>query len=566
MKQHASSAANVVNVFHSARKKHEAGLLGEAEKGYQRVLSIDESHAEAWHMLGVIALQSGRLQDAVSLISRALGLRAEYPEALNNLGSVLLAMGQLEQAEKLMRMALKVKPDYADALSNLGGLLNTLGRYEEALPVLERAVEINPRAALAQNNLGNVYRDMGNLVAAEAAYRKAHTQDRKNPLYAAVLGRLLMQRGEHKQSVELFNQALKTDQACIPALCGLAASKKISPESVEVDLFRRAAGRVPALSLRDQIDFMFAWGKLHDDIGDYDNAFACLREANRLRRLQRPYSLAIEEAIADAIIAGFTREFISSFEASGSTSEVPVFIVGMPRSGTTLTEQIISSHPRVHGAGELKFINDIVSEFIGLDSAERVKQGIGSLTPEKLTVMGDRYVDRVCGEDAGAGRITDKMPANFWYLGLIRLIAPNARIIHVRRNPVDTCLSCYQQDFAEGQGFSNDLTDLGHYYGLYRRMMAHWHEVMPGQIHDVDYESLVNDPDVTVRRLIEHVGLEWDDACLRPDENRRVVRTASQWQVRQPVHTQSVERWRRYETHLGPLVQALRDAGVETGA
>jgi len=562
MSSSSTPGGDVRQLLEIARKRHEAGQLAEAEQGYRQVLAIKPEDPDAWHLRGVVALQLGQFQQAIEHISRALNLRAEFPEALNNLGSVMLAMGNVEQAEKLIRLALKFKPDYADALGNLGALLNTLERPKEAVDVLRQAIKSNPRAALAYNNLGNALRDLGQLEEAEQSYRRALRLDSDNPGYAAASGGVLMQRGEHDEAMGLFKQALSRDPLCVPALCGLAVSKKIGPNDPEVALFQKAAARVRSLGFRDQVEFMFAWGKLHDDIGDYANAFKCLAEANRLRRTQRHYSRAEEDQALGAIIEAYTPARMESLNEAGLSTELPVFVVGMPRSGTTLTEQIISSHPRVFGAGELKVLGRLVREGFGLERGSDMREAVQGLTVQTVNAFAGRYLAQLRALDMGAARITDKMPANFWHIGLIRLMFPNARVIHVRRNPVDTLLSCFQQNFGEGQAFSNDLADAGHYYGLYRRVMQHWHELLPGFVLDVDYECLVSDPEVESRRLIEFVGLDWDDACLRPSENRRAVRTASQWQVRQPVHTGSIARWRRYEQELQPLLASLREQGI----
>lgn len=540
-----------------AKRLHSQGRHAEALECYHAVLERHPDDPDALHLLGLVALQAGRLHEAVELISRALSLRAEFPEALNNLASAMLALGQLDQAERLLEAALKMRPEYADALSNLGAIMNMRERPEDAVAYLEQAVTLNPQAAMAHNNLGNALRDLGRLEEAGRAYARALELDSNKPAYAAASGALSMQLGKHDRALALFSEALDRDPLCIPALCGVVASKRIRPGDPEVELFRRAAARIASMSLRDQVEFLFAWGKLHDDIGDYDNAFKCLAEANRLRRRQRPYSQEQEELTLAAILEAYSAERLARLAGGGPRSELPVFIVGMPRSGTTLVEQMISAHPKVFGAGELKTLGRIVTGTFGVSGPRDIVEGAKELDAAKLRQMGETYLAEVTAQAPQALRITDKMPTNFWHLGLIRLMLPDAKVVHVRRNPLDTLLSCFQQNFGEGQAFSNDLTDAGHFYKLYLRVMQRWRELLPGFMLEVDYEDLVSQPEACARRLIDFIGLEWDEACLRPSENRRSVKTASQWQVRQPVHTQSVERWRRYEAHLGPLLEAV---------
>jgi tetratricopeptide (TPR) repeat protein len=546
-----------------ARKQHEAGGLVEAEAGYNKVLALDESNADAWHMIGVVALQTRRSQMAVDCISRALSLRPEFPEALNNLGSVMLAMGNVGQAEKLIRMAIKLNPDYVDALGNLGVVLTRLDRPREAIPYLVRATRLNPQSALLNSSLGNALRNDGRVKDAEQAYRKAIELDASNAAYTAAMGSVLMEIGEYEEATEEFIRALSLDPLCISALCGLVSSKKVRAGDTEIQLFRRAATGVPLLSPSEQADFLFAWGKLHDDIGEYDEAFRCAAEANRLRRLQRPYSRVAEEGVVDAVSKAYTKDLFDRLGSAGVSTDAPVFVIGMPRSGTTLVEQILTSHPQIEARGELKLMARLFQDDLGVGNGNDLNSALTSLTATKVNDLASRYLDEIGQLALGGLRFTDKMPSNFLHVGLIRLMFPRARIIHVRRSPVDTLLSCFQKNFREGQPFSNDLADAGHYYGLYRRVMAHWDRTFPGYMLHVDYEALVAEPEDESRRLVAHVGLEWDDACLKPSDNRRAVHTASQWQVRQPIYSGAVGRWRAYEQYLGPLFDALHQSEVE---
>ncbi|MEW5993417.1 MAG: sulfotransferase [Candidatus Zixiibacteriota bacterium] len=559
----AAGSAEITRLRRAAYALYKSGNMAGAATAFAHINSLAPDDAEALHMLGVLALKVGRQQEAIEKFTRALEIKPEFPDALNNLATILFGMGQMEAAERLFLSSLKYRPGSADTMCNLGGVLIAQKRYGEAEALLRASTALHPDYAPAFSNLSGVLGEMGALEDAQAAGRRAMELDPRNPQYMIQTGRLLMQVGRHDEARELFNRALSHDPTAVRALVGLVRSKKIVSTDPEVELFRQIAPKVLGLGADDRRDFLFAWGKLYDDIGDAEHAFQCWSGANRIRREQLPYSIDAEAAIFEGLMAAFSPEMFQRLDGSGVASELPVFIVGMPRSGTTLVEQILSSHPQVYGADELPFVAEqlaTLSKRLGGGDLLSVRT---ELAQDDLLGMGQGYLDKIRALAPDASRITDKMPNNFRYVGFIKLMLPGARVIHVRRNPVDTCLSCFQQNFTHAQQFSNDLHDLGRYYGLYRRMMEHWRQVLPGYMLEVDYEDLVADPEGNARRMIDFIGLEWDDACLRHDENARQVRTASQWQVRQKVHTGSVERWRRYERQLQPLLEALRESGVE---
>jgi tetratricopeptide (TPR) repeat protein len=545
------------------RDLQEAGQLDQAEAGYRDWLATHSDDATVWQLYGVVAFQRGQLQRAVERLSRALQIRPDFPQALSNLGSVMLGMGRVEQAEKLFRMALKYDPDYPEAVANLGALLNTREQFEDALPVLERAVALRPGHAMSHNNLGNALEELDRNDQALAAYEQARRLAPGNPVFLGNLGKVHQRLGRHAEAVDCFAEALERDPHCVIALCGMTGARRIKSDDPEVAWFREAFAGLDALTHREKVDFLFAWGKLNDDIGEYDQAFACFSKANEFRRRTRPYSREGEERLLDKIRQVFSSERLGQCSDSGCDSRVPVFVLGMPRSGTTLTEQIIASHPAVHGAGELKALEQSLKANLTSQGDNGVELDPARITPDNLARGAEDYLAALPCQWAHGEHVTDKMPANFRHIGAIAQMFPRAAIVHVRRHPVDNLLSCFQQNFAQGQAFSNDLKNAAHYYHVYRRFMTHWHEVLGDRILDVDYEALVAEPDAQSRRLAEFIGLDWDEAMLAPHKTRRSIRTASQWQVRQPIHRRSVERWRRYEKQLQPLVEALRGYGID---
>jgi tetratricopeptide (TPR) repeat protein len=356
-----------------------------------------------------------------------------------------------------------------------------------------------------------------------------------------------------------LRKALEIKPDLFEAKYGLAQIRKVKADDENLAALISAAeaarnGAAP-LSGKDAIFMHFALGKSYGDIGDYDKAFPHFIEGCNLKRAKSSYHPDETARYFVSIMRNFGAETIDKLRGGGDTSHLPIFILGMPRSGTTLTEQIIASHPEVHGAGELPDLMVIAEREI---ATATFPDNVGLLDQASLTARGAEYVTGLKRRAPGARYITDKMPGNFQAVGLIHLMLPNAKIIHVNRNPVDTCLSCFTTLFKYGHEYSYDLAELGRYYADYARLMEHWRRVLPaGAFLDVHYEDIVADQEGQSRRILEYCGLEWNDACLDFHKNKRAVSTASVSQVRQPIYKSSVERWRPYEKFMGPLFDAL---------
>jgi len=390
---------------------------------------------------------------------------------------------------------------------------------------LRRAGDLLPVDAVAHNNLGETLLEPGRLDEAEASLRRA-----------------LQIRPDYLK-VRLSLASVRKVKADDENLVALVAADEASRDST--------------LPGEDAVCLHFALGKSYDDIGDHEKAFPHFLEGNKLKRATLDYDPDETARRIDSIMRNFDMATMDRLRGGGDPSHLPIFILGMPRSGTTLVEQIISSYPGVHGAGELSDLKAIVRRNI---AGTAFPDNLRLLDQAQLAAWGAEYVAGLQRRAPAAQRITDKMPANFLAVGLIYLMLPNARIIHVKRNPVDTCLSCFTQLFKDGQEFTYDLAELGRYYVGYARLMEHWRKVLPaGVFLDVQYEDIVAGQEAQSRRIIEYCGLEWNDACLDFHQNKRAVRTASMTQVRQPIYQSSVERWRPYEKFLGPLFDALGD-------
>jgi tetratricopeptide (TPR) repeat protein len=569
-----------------AASLHRQGRLQEAAALYQAVLRAERDHFDALHGLGILRCQQGRYQEARSLLRRALrrvpqsataeynlavaceqlrdfdeaaqhygkalALQPDFFQANVNLGNILKAQDRPQEALAQYRQALAIKPDFAIAHNNLGNALQALGRREEAEPHYRRAIALEPGYAEAHNNLGNVLRLMGRGEEAPACYQRALAlrPDYVDAHYNFANG--LKELGRFDEAAAAFRRTILLDPKRAGAYLDLVEFETLGPEDPELAAMEALAADKRALGGNERLALHFALGRAYGDLGRPDDAFRHLLIGNALKRREIRYDEAATRAHFARIKQVFTAELLQRMAGSGDPSPAPLFILGMPRSGTTLVEQILASHPKVFGAGELDDLGRLASTL-------PYPQGLPGAGAEQLRQLGARYVERVAARAGGAPWITDKMPSNFSYVGLIRLMLPNARIIHTRRHPVDTCLSCFSQLFVgTGQAFSYELGELGRYWCEYDSLMAHWRQVLPdGAMIEIDYADLVTDLETQARRLLAFCGIEWDDACLAFHRTKRPVLTASVAQVRRPVYRSSVGKWRAYERHLDPLLAAL---------
>lgn len=495
------------------------GALSAGVHAFQRAIALNPGNAVVQYWLGRALQDQERFADAAACYRAVIASAPRYADAHCNLCYVLTMLGDLTGAASHAREAIALSPDYADAHNNLGYALQALGDFEGAEESYAQALAHDPRYAAAYNNLGNLHKDLGNFPAAETAYRQALAIQ---PDFARAHFNLADIKTFRERDADVA--ALETQ---------LASSDGTSPHAHYLH---------------------FAMAKALEDIGAYDEAFGQLQAGSALKRASLPYDEPKLLAYLHDMARLYDPQLLARFVGDGDSSTVPIFIIGMPRAGTTLVEQILASHGEVIGGGErLDFDAAMASVLPPGSAAERV----GGLDPPRLRALGAAYLALLPALVPGQTRITDKLPANFMHAGLIHLALPGAKIVHVLRDPADTCMSCYSKLFDVGQEFTYELSELGRYYVAYRRLMDHWRTVMPGTIHEISYEALVADMEGETRRLLDYCGLEWDSACLAFHENARPVQTASATQVRKPLYGSSLGRWKRYERHLGPLLTEL---------
>jgi tetratricopeptide (TPR) repeat protein len=562
-----------------------AGHLKDAAASYRRALALQPQLAEAHNNLADVELEQGHLDAAAGSLRRALELRPDFPEAQQNLGKTLLRLGRYEEALESCRKAVDLAPDSPQAHNSLGNVLARLGQLDEAMASFRRCITLQPEFAEAHANLANAIRSTGRLDEAVKEYRlalrikpdfvEAHAELatsqrllrmtaeaeatcqqalRIAPGAAAVLVVLAELRsdvGRFREAESYFKRALSADPESVEALAGMARIRRMTGED---DAWLRAARRLEQAGVSPQREMIlrYAMGKYYDDVADFPTAFANYQRANLLAKRSAPkHDRAHLERAVDWIIRCQDAAWVRERRMAAPQSRRPVFVVGMLRSGTSLAEQILASHPAVSGVGELTFWSTRLAALLP------VAPDATSPPPdtEELARAGRDYLDHLQTLAAEAARVIDKLPTNFLAAGLISAALPGARIIHMQRDPIDTCLSIYFQHFEATNTYTHDLEDLAHYYRQYRRLMRHWRTTLPKDtLLEVPYEGLVAEPETWTRRVLEFVELPWDSRCLDFQRTQRPVVTASKWQVRQPITARSIGRWRHYAKFIDALI------------
>jgi len=503
-----------------------SGKLREAEYCYQLVLRDNPDQPDALHLMGTLAIEANKQAAAIDYFERAVRLKPKDAVYRNNLGNALVLNGDAAGGLKHLTQAVSLQPGLVDAHVNRARAFRKLGRANEACKALERALALAPGTIVALNALGETFTDLGRMDDAEKAFRAVLAQDR--------------------------NQ--------VQAIFGLTGTRKFSAADPILGHIQKLCGDTTTND-KDRSILYHAAGKVLSDAKQYDEAFRHFSEGKALQ--ERDFALAAHRGMYASLKSLFSPMFFMERSEFGDPSELPVFIVGMPRSGTTLTEQILASHSKAHGAGELNAMRSIANRLdFHKQGNEPFRRAVLNMRVDDSRALAQRYLEFLRSYSASALRITDKMPHNFELVGLIRLLLPRAKIIHCERDALDTCVSCFTHFFSEAHRYNSDLQTLGLYYGEYADLMHYWNSVLPGRIYKSRYEELIENQEARTRGLLDFIGLEWDEACLSFQATERLTGTMSRWQVRQPIHGTSVKAWKRYEKHLGPLISALGDSAA----
>jgi tetratricopeptide (TPR) repeat protein len=497
-----------------------------SERIFREILQKDASHVASLCGLAALSIAADKSNDAERLLRHALKQSAHSPLAWRGLVQALVSLGRLEEADAAARRLVKIEPENPQTWITIGSVSTRLMRQEQALEAYEQAARLKPEEVQLRMSIGHIHKTLGRRDESEAAYKTALTMDAG--------------RAEAYWSLaDLKNYTFSDDE--------IAAMEQLLAND--------------AIERSNSAQLCFALGKAFEQRRRYAEAFAHYARGNKLRRLDSPFDIEHFERRTARIRAFFDTAFFAKCTGSGDPSTAPIFIVGLPRSGSTLVEQILASHSRVEGTMELPNIITITHQFDDMvANRDGYPETVGTVPVGLFAALGSRYLAETAALRGGRERFTDKLPNNFSHVGLIHALLPHAAIIDVRRHPMDSCFSTFKQHFAEGQTFSYDLEDLGRYYRCYLSLMDHWEEVLPDKVLHLQYEDLVREPEANIRRLLEHCRLPFEAACLTFHQTRRSVRTASAEQVRQPIYTSGVGQWRHFEEELQPLRRALGDA------
>ena len=560
---------------------------------YRQVLSQEPGHVPAWNSLGSARLDGGDREEAERAFRRALALRPDYVPARLNLAVVLRERGRPDEAGTMLRALVREHPGLFEAQHNLAMVCREQGAPGEAEDAARRALALRPEDPKARHTLAEICLDRSRLGEAAELYRRCLERDPADLEAWTRLAAIHLTHGEVAEGMEAARRALALAPDSPTVFTTLAHAHSVAGEREEAEGWCRRAlaadpdlpfawytltqlrrfgdgdretiARVESIPGRRKLDdtgranLHFALGRMHHDCRRYDRAFAHFERGNRIARRRREFDAGEWARIVDATIETFGPALFARTRGFGDPTPQPVFVFGMPRSGTSLVEQILASHPAVHGAGELVAMPECVRRAApgrGPD-LPRAAAGVDAGLARRLAAG---YLDALRRDCPDALRITDKLPGNYLNLGFIALVLPGAHLVHCRRDPLDVCLSNYMQQYGEGHDYACDLRELGFVYRHYARLMRHWRAVLPLPVHEIAYEDLVGDQERQSRALLRFCGLDWDPACLAYFRHRRAVATASLWQVRRPIYRGALRRWKHYEAHLGALREALGDA------
>ena len=551
---------NAQSYFYLAHSDMASGSLKEVEENFLKAIEKDPNFAKCYSSLAVFYFNSLLYPQALEYSQKALDLDPTIAEAYLNIADIESERHSMKIALVWVDALLEFEPHHIRALNTRAWLCSRMERFEDAFASVNLALDIKPNDVGALNAKGNIFEAMGKPEEAIATFESAISiGEIASNVSISRLGKVHVQEGRTAEGLTLFNQALEKNPRNIGAWVGLTDIVKFQAGDANISKMESLLDSEIGLHAKDVMCIHFALGKAYLDTGDSATAFHHLNLANQMKRSTLNFD---PQKFADRIkefTEVFTAEFIEQHQSqlNSPLSHSPIFVLGMPRSGTTLLEQILSSHPMISGAGELNFIGMLTDE---IEDYPVLPLSFGSMEAEAL---GQIYLDKIVPLLKGREYLVDKMPGNFLHAGLIHMILPHAKIIHSRRNPVDTCLSLYTKHFGGSHPYCYNMTDLGNYYQSYMALMAHWREVLPAShFLEVDYENVVDDIEMQTRRVLDYLDLPWDPVCLDFYKTERTVKTASVNQVRKPIYSSSSGRWKKHADQLQPLINALGPYGI----
>ena len=576
--------------FNNAVRSHQAGQIDEAEASYRTILKKAPEQPDVLHLLGLILHQKGnhetalknvkkaidlnpknqqyhyncaeiykalkKNENAIKYYKKAISLNPNYTAAFNNLGNMLRDEKKYKESVEYLKCAIKLNGNFSEAYHNLGLSYKKLNDYKNALSCFEKAISINPNLVEPYNNIGVILKIFNQYDKALDYFKKALSID-PNFFFAKYnIGSALKELGRKEEAIQSFEEALSINPASPETHHNLSL---LNPKIKNATIIEKYLTN-PELNDNDAAIYHYSLGAIYDKDNDFDKAFTHYHKANQFERKEIDYSAERHSSFIDNLIEIYSKKFFDKLKIQGSDTKIPIFIVGMPRSGTTLIEQIVSSHPDVFGAGELLLLVNSEKNIIKqINSNIPYPKCMTEITDTIISDSASEHLSELKKYSPQSKHVTDKLPHNFLRIGLIKILFPNARIIHCQRDSLDTCVSIFLNRFALpiGNEFTFDLTELAKYYLDYQRLMLHWQSIFSEEIYDLHYEELVRNQEKISRELIEYIGLEWDENCLDFYKNERAIKTMSFDQVRQKIYTGSVKRWEKYQKFLNPLINII---------
>lgn len=528
------------------------GNYQQASVYYLKATGLEPDRADYFYKLGNMMLLTQSFIEAKQVLQTAISLNTAYFEAYNSLGVTLQKLSEHEEAERAFRHSLRLNNDYWDAHENYGKFLIKGGRYEEAVDILKHSLKIRPEHIESVYRLAEAYIELMELDKAYSCFNRAVEIDPVELSSHMGMGNVALFSGDFNLAETHYRRAIEIDALYGMAYLNLSSHKTAITDQ---DIDNMKASLVKTTDEQDKIHLNFALGKSHEHREDYQQAFNYFSAGNALKRSTVNYDISAEKQAFDEIIEVFNEDFIASHANVGLADETPIFILGMPRAGTSLVEQILSSHADVFGAGEISYLRTLAHSYL---SPDRLFPGnIKYRQDNEFRELASKYIELLRQKEKTVRFISDKMPHNFLVIGLIHVILPNAKIIHCKRNARDTCISIFSNYFFKHHPYANDQQELGSYYKLYENLMDHWHRLLPGSIYDISYEDLIANQHEQTMNLLRFCGLEWDDACLAFHDSKRTVKTLSVEQVRKPLYRSSVNKWQHYQDCFEALFTTL---------
>ena len=552
------AAINLLGIINYRLKNYDSAI-----EYMEKLINLSPDNTQAYYVLGHSMQEKDRLDEAISYYQKSLQLDPNFADAYYNLGTIFQDKKQFDEAISCYQKAIQINPTDSDAYYNIGRVLQEKQQLDEAVTCYQKALQLNPNFVDAYNNIGIILQEKQQLNEALSCFQKAI---QLNPNFFEAynnMGNVFIVQGKLNEGIRCFKKALQLNPNYTEALLNLVSNQSLSYDDLK-ELFKFTKELIKHdMSENDKIHIYFAMGKLCDNLEMFKESFEYYRFGNMLKRARVEFNIDSHVDYLSRIKKTFSADFIEHRKSWGSNSEMPIFIFGMPRSGTTLVEQILASHPDVYGGGELQFFTQMDQNLHSiLKVNEHYPECLNFIDDQTAYTIAELYIKKtrkIVGVSKDYTRITDKNPFNFNHLGLISLLFPKASFIHCRRHPLDTCISIYFQNFSTGNHFAYNLSELGQYYREYLKLMNHWRKVLPIRIFELRYEDIVQQQEEVSRQLVEFCGMEWDSACLDFYKKDRPVFTASNWQVRQPIYTTSCGRRQNYEQFLDPLKELLAD-------